>query len=971
MGGSSDQVVGYKYYAGLQVAIGNRIEQLLGIRPDNREWILPNDAEISPNQDHENLLIHKPNLFGGDKLEGGWSGMINLHIGLPNPLQDSYLAAQDSEIVSAFPNLSYLVYHGADIAIDTETGEVYWVANQDKGFHLVSMSGMLKEVLYWVKRTQIKNDGSEQWYRQRDDDVVVCEMQSWIEIPKYPEETEQYIGPPIGGIESRWVYTSGCSLSSSEPATATQDKTWYHNQTTVPYNTIEAPFPKGQAIDGPAGSGPSAGCSSITSSSEGRKYGRYRVTVSNGAVDGNVCYSFNVQVPELCEIGEHLKWLWFSDPDSVWFRYSRNSNTNVTFIIVCPPGYTLDMEFYCKSADHPTRPDTNYWYQYSYSFSAWYILQMAGTYSGGVLAQGIDINPIHKIREILTDYTAMNKPESDVNDTNFMAAADRIWDENLGVSWAITEKSCKEAIDELLYHIEAGIRVNRQTGKYEIILFRDDLLDLGTAQSFNESNIKSFNPEISTSEDLTNVLNVKFYDRENIKDSSFNVYENGNIRTNDQEITDDVNFPYFMNRRNAELVANWKLKQLSTPAWKGSFTTGKYDARKLNRYDVIKLSWANLGIINLPVRVMKISLGDGIDNTVSIDFIEVVPYSSINYQPINVDPPTSVILPPQPNNSIAFEAPYFEVVQLFGQTQVDVELANNPDIGYLAVATKKPQNNSLNALLNIDDVNVGTVNYCPFAELDQNIGYLDTSFALKNVDSIASASVGTAFMLNDEIMVYESYDSDTKIITVKRGALDTVPHLHSIDDNLFFYDQYPSYSTTQYVDSEIVEAKVLTTTPSGIQSIGDATALPVEFDARMIRPYPPANVKINDEYYPIAIETDLIVAWVDRNRVQQTGGAILGWIDGGVTIESGTSTMLTIKEFDVDDLLVATHNIDATGPNTYTLAISTMQAETRSIEVTAKTVRDGYECLQPFEYIVELSEFFSAPYDLTVEYKND
>jgi hypothetical protein len=48
-----------------------------------------------------------------------------------------------------------------------------------------------------------------------------------------------------------------------------------------------------------------------------------------------------------------------------------------------------------------------------------------------------------------------------------------------------------------------------------------------------------------------------------------------------------------------------------------------------------------------------------------------------------------------------------------------------------------------------------------------------------------------------------------------------------------------------------------------------------------------------------------------------------------------------------------------------------MQAETRSIEVTAKTVRDGYECLQPFEYIVELSEFFSAPYDLTVEYKND
>ena len=42
-----------------------------------------------------------------------------------------------------------------------------------------------------------------------------------------------------------------------------------------------------------------------------------------------------------------------------------------------------------------------------------------------------DMNPVHKIREILTDDTAMNKPESDVNDANFMKAADRIYEERL------------------------------------------------------------------------------------------------------------------------------------------------------------------------------------------------------------------------------------------------------------------------------------------------------------------------------------------------------------------------------------------------------------------------------------------------------------------------------------------------------------------------------------------------------------
>ncbi|MCW8041308.1 hypothetical protein OKC24_19555, partial [Acinetobacter sp. BIT-DXN8] len=70
---------------------------------------------------------------------------------------------------------------------------------------------------------------------------------------------------------------------------------------------------------------------------------------------------------------------------------------------------------------------------------------------GGMLISSIsslDINPVHKIREILTDDTAMNKPESDVNDLNFMKAADRIYDECLGISWAITEKSCLDAINE-------------------------------------------------------------------------------------------------------------------------------------------------------------------------------------------------------------------------------------------------------------------------------------------------------------------------------------------------------------------------------------------------------------------------------------------------------------------------------------------------------------------------------------------
>ena len=141
--------------------------------------------------------------------------------------------------------------------------------------------------------------------------------------------------------------------------------------------------------------------------------------------------------------------------------------------------------------------------------------------------------------------------------------------------------------------------------------------------------------------------------------------------------------------------------------------------------------------------------------------------------------------------------------------------------------------------------------------------------------------------------------------------------------------------------------------------------------SRAIRPYPPANVKINDQYYPQDIETDLILIWVDRNRLQQTGGEPLGFYDSGVMIEANTQTHLIISQLDENQIELATSNVNVTGATSYTMPISSMQADTRFVKVTLKTMRDGYECTAPFVHSVELSQFFSAPYDLTVEFKND
>lgn len=481
------------------------------------------------------------------------------------------------------------------------------------------------------------------------------------------------------------------------------------------------------------------------------------------------------------------------------------------------------------------------------------------------------------------------------------------------------------------------------------------MLNLDTALKFNESNIKNIEFDILNIDEAISSINVSYYDRNLIKNSSFLLYENGLQRTRGFDVSDNVDFPYFMNRTNAEKVGNWKLKQLSSPTWKGSFKTGIVEARNINKYDVVKLSWLNKNLIDLPVRVMNINLGDGLNNTVIIDFIEVILYSNIDYSNTDADEPINNRLSPLPNLNTAFEMPYYEAVQQYTQTQVDLELNNSPEIGYLIASAVRPQNNSLNAVLYTDGATgssinfqqVGIVNYCPAVYLDQEIGYIETVFKVKNTEFNASkftgATSGTWVILNDEIMVYESFNELTNEITVKRGALDTVPHKH-VSGTIFFSDEFSGVDSTQYIQSEDVKYRVLTTTPSAMENIDFSSAKIVEFNARAIRPYPPANVKINGEYYPEAeIIEDIKIDFVDRNRGQQTGGNIIGWFDEGITKENGVTYSYELKDSDNDNIVDSADNIS----NSFSILKSKMAINNR-LEIFSK--RDGFESFQRFEY---------------------
>lgn len=920
MGGSSKQVTGHKYFATFVGMIGNCIEGIWGWNFDNKGWIGDEDGKLITDG---KFKIDKENFYG--ETEGGISGFVDVKTGSPtqtkNDIYAAYLAQNHLPPV-AYRYLSYLVYE-----------DFYWGNNP-----------FMKEILVWPKRIHKKFDGSVQWYDEKSE--INYASNNHISGAELNKNRDLVLREASTRLQNIWYGTKKINGGAFEQI---QD----NNEPSKGLKGTNGVWHFDSGTQGAIGD-----------------VGKIRTSFKTGVLVA-------IELTILCDDGLQ-SFSWTGLKSVVVNEWSEQGwVTCKKIILITNLDGTGDLLANVING-FPAGTDTQH------RVAASCRLLEAG--SDSLLFPSIDINPIHKIREILTDYVALNKSEIDIDEDNFKSAADRIYDEGLGISYAIQEAKCIEVLNDICSHIEGAVRINRQTGKYQVVLFRDDWFDLEQAQRFDEKSIKTFEAEITNADGPVNVLNINYYDRANIKNSSFNLADVGSIHTIGGEISQTVDFPYFMNRRNAEMVGNWKLKQLSTGAWKGTFTTGKYEARKINRYDVIKISFVKRGIVQLPVRVMNIKLGNGRDNTVSIDFVEVIPYSGQSFTAITVDPPFENALSPQPTQPTVFEMPYFEAVQQFGQSQVDLELSNNPELSYLAAAAPKPQNNSLNALLYTDGATgiytnferVSSLSYCQALFLDQSIDYLDTSFAVKDIDFVeqrntpkfVNTEADTVIQLHDELMAFVSYDTETNIITVKRGVLDTLPQKHS-NGSLVFWGESIAYDSTQYVQSEAVQAQVLTTTPSAVQQLNIANVEAIEMNARAIRPYPPANVKINGEYYPPEIETDLTLTWADRNRVQQTGGSLLSWVDGSVALEAGANYQLTLIERDEADITLRSQIINLGTLNTYTFATSAMNANTRAIEIILKSVRDGFESYQSFNHTVELSQFFSAPYDLTVEFKND
>lgn len=244
-----------------------------------------------------------------------------------------------------------------------------------------------------------------------------------------------------------------------------------------------------------------------------------------------------------------------------------------------------------------------------------------------------------------------------------------------------------------------------------------------------------------------------------------------------------------------------------------------------------------------------------------------------------------------------------------------------------------------------------TIDYDMTAVLDQVISKTASSFTVKNNSAIANVSAGTLIKCGSdwigtpgEWMVFQGVDPYTGVVTVKRGALDSLPQAWGVNTRLYICGNDVDYDATEYVAGEDVLVSVLTTTPSGI--LEQKGSIAVEMNARAFRPYPPANVKINGNYFPEThvISNDIVLTWAHRNRLQQTGGEILGWYDNDVSVEDGVT--YSYELISGNAVLISATDITS---NTATIN-SNILIQNKAYTLRLWSLRDGYESYQKFEH---------------------
>jgi hypothetical protein len=567
------------------------------------------------------------------------------------------------------------------------------------------------------------------------------------------------------------------------------------------------------------------------------------------------------------------------------------------------------------------------------------------------------MNPAHIVYEVLTNRDwGRGLSSSHLDLDAFGTAADTFLAEGLGLClrWTRTD-SIENFLMSVLDHAGAALYPDRTTGLLKLVPIRGgydpDALPLFT----RDTGLLSVLDDDNASQTVAvNEVIVRYRRPQDNKDGQVRAQNLASIHAIGK-ISTSVDYPGLPTAALAARVAQRELRSGSgfIKRFKLRFDRRGYGIAPASLF---RISDPTRGIANMVLRAGRIEEGATGDGAITITALQDVfglgATAYVGAQDNQWTPPNTT--PTAVATRRLLELNYRELART-------VDPANLSGLavtaGYLGIVALKPTSLSLSYTLlarvgGSGDYTERTPDgaFTPTGLLSGDLSVTGTSATVVSATDLALVEVGTAAVIDDEVIRVDSIDVDTGAITFGRGCADTVPKPHAAGSRIWFFENYAGADSTEYTSGSAIWARLLTNTSTGQLAEGSAGSDSLTMAQRQYRPYPPGNLTVNTEDYPAAITGDLALTWSHRDRLTQAD-QLVDTDEGDIGPEAGVT--YTVRIYDGVTLERTYSGISGTSQtysNTDELADG---GPFDPIRFTVHAVRDGLESAQGLEWEVE------------------
>ena len=322
--------------------------------------------------------------------------------------------------------------------------------------------------------------------------------------------------------------------------------------------------------------------------------------------------------------------------------------------------------------------------------------------------------------------------------------------------------------------------------------------------------------------------------------------------------------------------------------------------------------------------------------------------------------------PVPPDDSLVFEASYYDVIKHL--SQFDIPAVNDAD-AYFAMLAAQPTATQLLYDLEVETAPgvyalAGTFSFTANATLHAAITPTATAFQIDAPEHWPDDVIKDSMMIGNERMRIDAYDPVTGIITVARGVIDTLPQAHAAGATVWLPDDDMSSDRQVYEEGETVTAAAATRTNSAVLPVEDYVLDSVTIQGRVGRPYPPADLQVDgvSVYAPSGEHAEPVLTWVPRNRIVQAD-QLVGYFEPAVVAEVGTSWRVDIRDF--DGVLLSSHDVpEGTYTFTYDATLQATDGTPSFVRVDVVAIRDTFESLQHHDAAVVITGGYGYGYGL-------